>query len=90
MTENSNKMVEEDIVPLREKLAYGFGQMPGTFFGGVMGVIQSFYYGWMGLQMGWIVIAQVIYAAWNMINDPVFGTMIHNTKRTNKKGETQR
>ena len=57
---------------------------------GVMGVIQSFYYAWMGLQWGWIVIAQIIYAVWNMINDPIFGNMINNTKRVNKKGDLQR
>jgi len=36
-----------EIVPLKEKLAYSFAQMPGTFYGGVMGVIQSFYFAWM-------------------------------------------
>ncbi len=79
-----------DIVPFKEKLAYAFGQMPGTFYGGVMGVIQSFWYGWMGLQIFWITIAQIVYGFWNMINDPIFGNMINNTKFTNKKGETQR
>ncbi len=79
-----------DIVPLKEKLAYAFGAMPGTFYGGVMGVIQSFYYAWMGLQWTWIVIAQIIYAVWNMANDPIFGNKINNTKYTNKKGEVKR
>ncbi|MHA1757935.1 MAG: hypothetical protein ACTSVV_14270, partial [Promethearchaeota archaeon] len=65
-----------DIVPFKEKLAYAFGQMPGTFYGGVMGVIQSFWYGWMGLQIFWITIAQIVYGFWNMINDPIFGNMI--------------
>lgn len=75
----------EDIVPMKEKMSYAFAQMPGTFYGGVMGVIQSFYYGWMGLQNFWIVIAQIIYAVWNMVNDPIFGNRINNTKFYNKK-----
>lgn len=36
-------------VSLKEKLSYGFANMPGTFYSAVMGVIQAFYYGWMGL-----------------------------------------
>lgn len=41
-------------VPMKEKLSFAFAQMPSTFFGSVMGVIQSFYYGWMGLQNFWM------------------------------------
>jgi len=72
-------------VLLKEKLAYSFANMPGTFYGAVMGVIQSFYYGWMGLQNIWIIIAQIFYAIWNVVNDPIFGTKINNTKYYNKK-----
>jgi Na+/melibiose symporter-like transporter len=80
-----------DIVPKKEKLAYSFAQMPGTFYGGVMGVIQSFYYAWMGLLNIWLFIAQIIYAVWNVVNDPIFGNVIGNTRYYNKKrGEIQR
>ena len=80
-----------DVVPMKEKLAYSFAQMPGTFYGGVMGVIQSFYFAWMGLLNVWIFIAQIIYATWNVINDPIFGNAIGNTRYYNKKrGEVQR
>lgn len=79
------------IVPMKEKLAYAFAQMPGTFYGGVMGVIQSFYYAWMGLLPIWITVAQVVYAIWNVVNDPIFGNIIGNTRYSNrKKGEIQR
>jgi Na+/melibiose symporter-like transporter len=78
-------------VPLKEKLAYSFANMPGTFYGGVMGVIQSFYFAWMGLLTIWITIAQIIYAVWNVINDPIFGNLIGNTRfRSKKGGEIQR
>jgi len=80
-----------EIVPFKEKLSYSFANMPGTFYGGVMGVIQSFYFAWMGLLTIWITIAQIIYAVWNMINDPIFGNKIGNTRFHNKKrGEIQR
>lgn len=79
------------IVPLKEKLAYAFGQMPGTFYGGVMGVIQSFYFAWMGLASIYLTIAQIVYAVWNVVNDPIFGNVIGNTRYYNKKrGEVQR
>jgi len=79
------------IVPTKEKLAYSFAQMPGTFYGGVMGVIQSFYFAWMGLLNIWIFIAQIVYAVWNVVNDPIFGNVIGNTRYHNKKrGEVQR
>ncbi|MFO8020303.1 MAG: MFS transporter [Promethearchaeia archaeon] len=98
MTEETPEVIEEikehavsKPVPFKEKLAYSFGQMPGTFYGGVMGVIQSFYYGWMGLQNIWIIIAQIIYAIWNVANDPLFGQLINNTRVYNKRrGEYQR
>ncbi len=80
-----------EIVPLKEKLSYSFAQMPGTFYGGMMGVIQSFYFAWMGLLNIWIFIAQIIYAVWNVVNDPIFGNAIGNTRYYNKKrGEVQR
>jgi len=80
-----------EVVPFKEKLSYSFANMPGTFYGGVMGVIQSFYFAWMGLLTIWITIAQIIYAIWNVINDPIFGNKIGNTRFHNKKrGEIQR
>ena len=75
----------------KEKLAYSFAQMPGTFYSGIMGVIQSFYFAWMGLANIWLFIAQIIYAVWNVVNDPIFGNIIGNTRYYNKKsGEFQR
>jgi len=45
----------------------------------------------MGLQNIWIIIAQIIYAVWNVLNDPLFGNKINNTKFYNKRrGEYQR
>ncbi|MFX1274168.1 MAG: MFS transporter [Promethearchaeota archaeon] len=74
-----------DIVPLKQKLVYGFSAFPYTFYGAVMALIQSFFYGWMGLQNFWIVIAQIIYSLWNVINDPIFGNKISNTRYYDKR-----
>ncbi|MFX0076283.1 MAG: MFS transporter [Candidatus Hermodarchaeota archaeon] len=91
MVDTISSNESSEIVPLKEKLSYAFGQMPGTFYGGVMGVIQSFYFAWMGLITIWITIAQIIYAVWNVLNDPIFGNTIGNTRYYNKKrGEVQR
>jgi Na+/melibiose symporter-like transporter len=79
------------IVLMKEKLSYAFAQMPGTFYGGVMGVIQSFYFAWMGLASTYLTIALIVYAIWNVVNDPIFGNKIGNTRYYNKKrGEVQR
>ena len=91
MSDSVAEKADLGIVPMREKLAYGFAQMPGTFYGGVMGVIQSFYFAWMGLKIQWITIALIVYAVWNVVNDPIFGNVIGNTRYYNKKrGEVQR
>ena len=87
MKNNGDLVIDSNVnpTPLKETLAYSFANLPGTFYGAVMGVIQSFYYGWMGLQNIWIIIAQIFYAVWNVVNDPIFGTKINNTKYYNKK-----
>jgi Na+/melibiose symporter-like transporter len=87
LLENGNS----GIVPFWEKLSYAVGQMPGTFYAGIMGLIQSFYFAWMGLASIYLTIAQIIYAVWNVVNDPIFGNKIGNTRYFNKKrGEVQR
>jgi hypothetical protein len=55
MATATKELSETEFVPLKEKLAYAFATMPGTFYASVMGLIQSFYYGWMGLQNIWII-----------------------------------
>jgi len=85
MSDSVAEKADLGIVPMKEKLAYSFAQMPGTFYGGVMGVIQSFYFAWMGLSTVWITIALIVYAVWNVVNDPIFGNVIGNTRYYNKK-----
>jgi GPH family glycoside/pentoside/hexuronide:cation symporter len=85
--ENTHKMTEQisdrEKVPFWNKLVYGFGQIPGASFAGFMGVIQTFYYGWFGLGYKYIFWTQIIYAIWNMINDPIFGHLQDRTRTKN-------
>ncbi len=68
----------------KEKFAYSIGQIPNSLFIAFLGQIQAFYYAWMGLSVGYIILAQIIYAIWNIINDPVFGLLQDRTRT--KKG----
>ncbi|MBN2157033.1 MAG: MFS transporter [Candidatus Lokiarchaeota archaeon] len=76
------KVHEREKVTFRHKLVYGLGQAPGAAFGGFMGSIQTFYYGWMGLNYRFIFWTQVIYAIWNVVNDPLFGHLQDKTRTT--------
>lgn len=67
-------------LPMRQKLAYASGQLPGSFFGSFTGQIQAFFYGYMGLRWEYIIIAQIFFAIWNFINDPIFGVLQDRTK----------
>ncbi|MHA1892714.1 MAG: MFS transporter [Promethearchaeota archaeon] len=71
---------ERDPITLKELLGYNMGALPGAFYVGFMGQIQAFYYKWMGLGWGFILIAQIIYAIWNVLNDPLFGMLQDRTK----------
>jgi glycoside/pentoside/hexuronide:cation symporter, GPH family len=67
-------------VATKEILGYGVSGVPGGIFIAFLGYLQAFYYAWMGLQWEWIVIAQVIYAVWNTVNDPLFGYLQDRTR----------
>ena len=67
-------------VKLSHKIVYALGQVPGAVFGGFLGSIQTFYYGWLGLKYEYIFWTQIIYAIWNMLNDPLFGHLQDKTR----------
>jgi GPH family glycoside/pentoside/hexuronide:cation symporter len=77
-------LAAEDKIPFKEKLSYALGNFPGGIYSGVMGQINTFYFAWMLLKWEWIVIGQIIYAIWNIVNDPLFGYLQDRTKT--KKG----
>jgi GPH family glycoside/pentoside/hexuronide:cation symporter len=82
MTEIAQKTshFDRDPVTPKEYFGYNMGALPGAFFGSIMGQIQAFYYKWMGLGWAWIVWAQVLFAIWNVLNDPLFGILQNRTK----------
>lgn len=63
-----------------EKFSYAMGNMPGGFFGTFIGAIQAFYYAWMGLDLIYITIVQILYGVWNAINDPIFSQLEDKTR----------
>lgn len=77
---------QADKIPFKDKFYYSFAQLPDNFYTGTMGVLQAFYYGWLGLTTFWITIAQILFALWNVINDPIFGTIEDRTRSTKGKG----
>jgi GPH family glycoside/pentoside/hexuronide:cation symporter len=87
--EKVNKMSSETTtesfsqLPMRQKIAYASGQLPGSFFGSFTGQIQAFFYGYMGLRWDYIIIAQIFFAIWNFVNDPIFGVLQDRTKTKN-------
>ncbi|MBN2151947.1 MAG: MFS transporter [Candidatus Lokiarchaeota archaeon] len=82
MSETTQKSshFDRDPVTTKEYIGYNMGALPGAFFGSFMGQIQAFYYKWMGLGYGLIIIAQVLFAVWNVLNDPLFGILQNRTK----------
>ncbi|TFG07553.1 MAG: MFS transporter [Promethearchaeota archaeon] len=70
---NSEETIEKKI-PLYVFLSAGFGQMVIEFLLAVFGTrIFDFYENEIGLATGLIAVAFVIYAVWNMFNDPLVG-----------------
>lgn len=71
---------EQKKLSFKEKFAYATGALPGGFFSSFTGAITTFYYAWMGLKADYILIGQLIYMIWNVINDPIFGTLQDRTR----------
>ncbi len=71
---------EEKNLTWNEKLAYASGNLPGGFFASFTGALTIFYYGWMGLSAEFILIGQILYMIWNVVNDPVFGYLQDKTR----------
>ncbi|MHA1369556.1 MAG: MFS transporter [Promethearchaeota archaeon] len=81
MPRNKKPILKADKLTIKEKIGYAMGSLPNGFFLTFLGQIQAFYYWWMGLDPRWIVIAQILYAIWNVVNDPIFGLLQDRTRR---------
>ncbi|MBN2153027.1 MAG: MFS transporter [Candidatus Lokiarchaeota archaeon] len=67
-------------VSWKETVGYALSSVPGGIFVSMLGFLQAFWYGWMGLDPSWIAVAQVVYAVWNVLNDPIFGMLMDRTR----------
>ena len=55
-------MEVKDKLTVKEKWAYANGTLPGVIYAAFLGQIQVFYYAWMGLGVGYILLAQIFFA----------------------------
>jgi GPH family glycoside/pentoside/hexuronide:cation symporter len=63
------------------KTIWGFAALGTQLSLGVYGAVLPIYYqDYLGLAARWMVLASAIYAVWNAINDPLFGTLSDNTR----------
>jgi GPH family glycoside/pentoside/hexuronide:cation symporter len=78
----SQQELEEEHVPLKSRIsvtsADGMVAFVQTFVGGF--VLDFYYTTSMGLDLSLSILVWAIFGAWNMINDPLFGSLSDNTK----------
>lgn len=63
------------------KVVWGIASLGTSLISGTYAaLLPIFYQDYLGLQARWIAIASVIYAAWNAVNDPLFGYVTDSTR----------
>jgi GPH family glycoside/pentoside/hexuronide:cation symporter len=63
------------------KVVWGIASLGTSLISGIYAaLLPIFYQDYLGLQARWIVIASVIYAVWNAVNDPLFGYITDSTR----------
>jgi GPH family glycoside/pentoside/hexuronide:cation symporter len=66
---------------LKYKLTWGVAALGTQMTLGVYGaLLPIFYQDYLGVAARWILVASVIYAAWNAINDPLVGYISDNSR----------
>jgi len=82
-------MSEKSIIPTysrNDKLIWSLASFGGSLISGVYGALLLYFYQvYLGLDAFFIVIAAILYAIWNAINDPLFG-YISDSKSFGKRG----
>jgi GPH family glycoside/pentoside/hexuronide:cation symporter len=65
-----------------DHISFGFGYFSDTFLTGAIGVrLFAFYETELLLPVLWVLTAYIIYAIWNMINDPILGFIADKPNR---------
>lgn len=63
------------------KLIWGLASLGASLVSGVYGaLLPIFYQDYLGLRARWIATASAVYAAWNAVNDPLFGHVTDGTR----------
>jgi glycoside/pentoside/hexuronide:cation symporter, GPH family len=63
------------------KVIWGVAAMGTSLISGTYAaLLPIFYQDYLGLPAGWIGLASITYAAWNAINDPLFGYITDSTR----------
>jgi GPH family glycoside/pentoside/hexuronide:cation symporter len=77
----SSENIFKEVLPAKSKVAYGSANTASNILSGIgFAAITFFYNVKLGLSAELIGIAWLIFAAWNAINDPLFGYMEDRTK----------
>ncbi|MHA1491360.1 MAG: MFS transporter [Promethearchaeota archaeon] len=77
----SKEILSKENLPLSSKLGFGGASFSSAVLQGIaFGSITFFYNVILGLNEGLLGIAWLIFAAWNAINDPLFGLIEDRTK----------
>ena len=79
--DKSNNILIEENIPTKSKLAFGGATMANGILNGItFGAITFYYNIKLGLSEEFIALAWLIFAAWNAVNDPLFGFIEDRTK----------
>jgi GPH family glycoside/pentoside/hexuronide:cation symporter len=80
------KPTEWDIAPTRKMASYGFGYLIITYLvGAYAGAVFYFYEVEVGLPVLLVGLSFIIFAIWNMINDPLLGYLTERPTRWTRK-----
>ena len=75
------EIAPDDLVKTSTKLSYGLTSLGTQFVDGVFKVSLLFYYReQLLLSEGYIILAFMLFAIWNAVNDPLFGWLSDKTK----------
>jgi GPH family glycoside/pentoside/hexuronide:cation symporter len=63
------------------KVTWGIAALGTSLISGIyLALLPIFYQDYLGLQVRWWVVASIIYAIWNALNDPLFGYLSDRTR----------
>ena len=79
--DKSDNILFEETIPTKSKFAFGGATMASGILNGIaFGAITFYYNIKLGLGEEFIALAWLIFAAWNAVNDPLFGFIEDRTK----------